>query len=98
MAPVVERWWDSAAALVRRHPKKIAAIGLAGAWYQPVGDVLRALVTLLPSPSAIAEVFRSGSWPDWSVSWVTGPVGTVLLLLLWRTNARAARLEVETEL
>jgi len=59
------------------------AIGLAGSWYEAIFDSAGGLWSLVPSGATVTQLLYAVSWPDWSVSWVTGPLGTGLLLLIW---------------
>jgi hypothetical protein len=91
MASWVERRWDAAVTLFARHPKKSAAIGLAGAWYPLIFDLSKGFASLLPTWPAVVQAWEAMNWPDWSVTWVTGPIGTGILLLLWWQTRQGRR-------
>jgi hypothetical protein len=84
MRPWIQSKFDAATAFFSRHPRKTIALGLAGAWYQAVIDLGKWLLGLLPARETVVQAWSVLRWPDWSVSWITGPIGTLLLLLIWR--------------
>lgn len=88
-----QRRWDAGLAALERHPRKAVAVGFIGGWYEVAWELAQAGWSIVPSLASISAIGAVVTWPDLSLlSWVTGPLGTGLAILVFvRTRDSSSR-------